>query len=42
MPRSWYVKKAEWWKHLKWMKRYQSKRERQNAKKQTRDTDDHK
>ena len=33
MARSWYVRKLEWWKHLKWCKRPQAKRERQASKK---------
>ena len=33
MARSWIVKKVEWWKHLKWRKRDQSKKERQQSKK---------
>jgi hypothetical protein len=33
MARSWIVKKVEWWKHLKWRKRDQSKKERKQSKK---------
>ena len=33
MSRSWIVKKVEWWKHLKWRKRDQSKKERTQSKK---------
>jgi hypothetical protein len=34
--RSWHVKKIEWWKHLRWRKRDQQKKERQNAKREIR------
>jgi hypothetical protein len=36
VARSWYVKKVEWWKHLKWRKRDQNKKERQHSKKEIR------
>jgi len=36
MGRSWIVRKVEWWKHLRYLKRTQNKRERQGAKKNIR------
>jgi hypothetical protein len=34
------VKPAEWWKHMRWMKRPQEKRVRQDARRQARDDHD--
>ena len=38
MSRSWDVRKLQWWKHLKWSKRPQAKKERQKAKEIIRDS----